>query len=93
MRIYMQTSPTTDKPLRFCHLLLQEDLIKGWTLIRELGNQGAAGQVVRSYFISRAGAEQALLKERNRLIKRGFRVMLTDGSHEKMAASDNRNYS
>jgi len=37
MRIYMQIPPVGDKAPRYYHLHLQEDLLEGWTLIREWG--------------------------------------------------------
>ena len=45
MRIYMQIPPEGDKAPRFYHLHLQEDLLEGWSLIREWGYQGARGRV------------------------------------------------
>ncbi|MBT3197371.1 MAG: hypothetical protein HN344_06580, partial [Gammaproteobacteria bacterium] len=40
MRIYMQTPPLEGVPPRFYQLQIQEDLLDGWTLIRESGIQG-----------------------------------------------------
>jgi len=75
MRIYMQIPPEGDKAPRYYHLLLQEDLLEGWTLIREWGYQGAAGRVKREHFADHAAAEAALLKVRDEQIQRGFRVV------------------
>ena len=79
MRIYMQTPPEGDKPPRFYHLLLQEDLLEGWTLIMESGNQGASGRVRQQYFVDREAAESALMQARDAQLKRGYRVMFSQG--------------
>ena len=43
MRIYMQTPVGEDAAPRYYHLHLQEDLLEGWTLVRESGRQGSSG--------------------------------------------------
>jgi predicted DNA-binding WGR domain protein len=75
MRIYMQIPPEGHKAPRYYHLHLQEDLLEGWTLIREWGYQGASGRVKREHFADHATAETALLKIRDEQIKRGYRVV------------------
>ena len=51
MRIYMQLIPENEgETLRFYHIMLQQDLLGGWTLIRESGRQGARGRVQREHF-------------------------------------------
>ena len=75
----MQTPASPDKPPRFYHLLLQEDLLEGWTLIVEWGNQGAAGRVRRQYFVDSEAAMHALLQARDAQLKRGYRVMFAQG--------------
>ena len=47
MRIYMQTRSEDSGPLRFYQLSLQQDLLGGWTLYREWGNQGARSSMKR----------------------------------------------
>ena len=79
MRIYMQTMPSADQPLRFCHLLLQQDLLDGWTLVRESGRQGGSGRVRRDHYPSRDAAEEALIKARDQHGKRGYRVVFAEG--------------
>ncbi|MHB8747105.1 MAG: WGR domain-containing protein [Gammaproteobacteria bacterium] len=79
MRIYMQSLVAADKPPRFYHLLLQEDLLEGWTLVVEWGNQGAAGRVRREYFIDREAAENALLQVRDAQLQRGYHVVFAQG--------------
>ena len=82
MRIYMQTQPNADKPLRFCHLHLQKDLLGGWTLIRESGQQGARGKVTREHFNHHEDALTALSTWRDKQINRGFTVVFVEGSTE-----------
>ncbi|MBD3671585.1 MAG: WGR domain-containing protein [Gammaproteobacteria bacterium] len=79
MRIYMQTPPAPDRPPRFYHLFLQEDLLEGWTLVKESGNQGASGRLQRQHFGSREDAQEALVKARDAQIKRGYRVVFSQG--------------
>jgi predicted DNA-binding WGR domain protein len=75
MRIYMQIPTQDDKAPRFYHLHLQEDLLEGWSLIREWGYQGARGRVVREHFPDRESAEAALVRVRDEQLKRGYRVV------------------
>ena len=79
MRIYLQTTPTTNHPPRFCMLSLQQDLMDGWTLVRETGYQGCAGVIQRENFASHEAAELALAHARDDQIKRGYRVTFTSG--------------
>lgn len=75
MRIYMQTQPSSETPPKFCHLILQKDLLEGWTVISETGNQGRAGRVKRQHFEAREAATDALEAQRDMHIKKGFKVV------------------
>ena len=75
----MQTVADADKFPRFYQLLLQEDLINGWTLVREWGQQGAAGRVKKDHFACREDAQRALLKVRDAQLQRGYRVVYMRG--------------
>jgi len=76
----MQTvNDEAEKKPRFYQLVLQEDLINGWTLVREWGNQGSAGRVKKDHFPTRDGALTALLKVRDTQVKRGFKVVYMRG--------------
>ncbi len=79
MRIYMQTPASPDRPPRYYHLHLQQDLLEGWNLVKEWGFQGASGRVVREHFDSREQALQAMLKVRDYQIQRGYQVMFAQG--------------
>lgn len=75
MRIYMQIPPSDEQSPRFYHLHLQEDMIDGWTLLREWGHQGARGRLKREHFADYESAEQAMLKVRDEQLQRGYRVV------------------
>ena len=79
MRIYLQTPPNPEAPPRFYHLFLQEDLIGGWTLVKESGSQGASGRVTKLHFEDRERAEAAMMTARDAQIKRGYRVVFVKG--------------
>ncbi|MDH5184369.1 MAG: WGR domain-containing protein [Gammaproteobacteria bacterium] len=79
MRIYMQTPPGIDKAPRYYHLFLQEDLLDGWTLVKESGNQGSSGRLQRQHFASHEEAQMALVKARDAQLKRGYRVVFAKG--------------
>lgn len=79
MRIYMQTRPLAKEPPRYYHLILQQDLLGGWTLTREWGQQGGRAGAKREVFLDRGAAEAALLAHRDQQLKRGFQVMFFQG--------------
>ena len=79
MRIYLQTPVTDDRPPRFYQLCLQPDLLGGWSLVREWGNQGSGGRVVKDHYPTRDAAEEALMRWRDAQLERGYRVMITEG--------------
>jgi predicted DNA-binding WGR domain protein len=81
MRLYLQTSPSIDGYPRFFHLFLQEDLIDGWTLIKESGRQGLSGKITKIHFDDRDQALNALIKARDAQIKRGYRLVFAKGDH------------
>lgn len=79
MRIYLQTPCDAERPPRFYHLFLQEDLLGGWSLVKEWGFQGASGRMQREHFNSREEALEALLRSRDLQTQRGYRVMFFQG--------------
>jgi len=79
MRVYLQTVPGDDQSPRFCHLQLQPDMLEGWQLVRESGQQGARGSVTRSHHASEEEALAELERQRERLQRRGYRVMFAEG--------------
>lgn len=82
MRIYMQIPALDGKPSRYYQLLILEDLLDGWTLIREWGQQGRSGRVKRDHFETREMAEDALLRVRDSQLKRGFKVVFMQGQDQ-----------
>lgn len=79
MRIYMQTPAIDNKPPRFYHLHLQEDLLEGWTLITETGYQGASGRVKKTYFSHRDDAVDTLIRMRDLQSTKGYRTVFSEG--------------
>lgn len=79
MHIYMQNIAADKKSPRFYHLMLQKDLLEGWTLIREWGIQGSPGRVKRDHHLTREDALTALVGVRNAQLRRGFQVVFTQG--------------
>ena len=82
MRIYMQQIPDdVGQAPRFLHLLIQEDLLEGWSLVREMGYQGKSCRIRRNHFTDYPDAIKAMLKERDTQIKRGYQVVFVEGQH------------
>ena len=80
MRIYMQTPPLEGVPPRFYQLQIQEDLLDGWTLIRESGIQGnRSNNHKETYYECREDAEQALLTLRDQQLRKGFQTTFATG--------------
>lgn len=79
MRIYLQTPHSGDRPPRYYHLFLQEDLLEGWTLVKEWGFQGSSGRIVRQHYPTQEEALDAMLISRDQQIDRGYQVMFTEG--------------
>jgi len=79
MRIYMQTQTEAAEIPRFYQLSLQQDLLGGWTLYREWGLQGARSSMKREIYLDRDSALSAFEKARDSQVKRGFRVVFSQG--------------
>lgn len=82
MRLYMQIPALDDQPARYYQLWLLEDLIDGWTLVREWGQQGRAGRVKKDHFDNRDAAEAALIRVRDTQLNRGFKVVFMQGQDQ-----------
>jgi predicted DNA-binding WGR domain protein len=80
MRIFMQTQPAAQESPKYYHLILQEDLLGGWTLIREWGQLGGRTSMKREVYLERGAAESALTDARDQQLKRGFQVMFAQGA-------------
>ena len=79
MRIYMQTVPGSAEAPRYVQIVLEQDLLGGWTLYRESGVQGGRATLKREQFLERDDAIHALETARDAQIKRGYRVMFSQG--------------
>lgn len=85
MRIYMQTLPeaATEAP-RYVQITLEQDLFGGWTLYRESGVQGGKSTLKREVHVAHVTALVAFAKARDAQLKKGFKVMFSqgqDGAH------------
>ncbi len=85
----MQTIPEREGPLRFFQIQLQEDMLEGWSLIRESGTQGVKeSSLKRIHYECREDAEQALFSLRDQQLRRGYRVTFATGISPAEAGSD-----
>lgn len=80
MRIFLQAPPTGGGAPKYCHLILQQDLLGSWTLLRETGQQGGRASLKREVFFDQESAQSALLAARDQHLRRGFRVMFVEGA-------------
>jgi predicted DNA-binding WGR domain protein len=79
MRLYLQTMPASAEPPRYEQIVLEQDLLGGWTLYRESGTQGGKATLKREQFLEREAAMAAFEKARDAQLKRGYRVMFAQG--------------
>jgi len=77
MRLFMQSPTTGTEAPRYYQIVLQQDLLGGWTLFREWGQQGGRASSKREVFLERDAALVAFEHARDAQIKRGFRVMFS----------------
>jgi predicted DNA-binding WGR domain protein len=75
----MQTQPAGADAPRYYQIALQQDLLGGWTLFREWGQQGARASSKRELYLERDAAMQAFEHARDAQLKRGFHVMFAQG--------------
>lgn len=61
-------------------LMLQQDLLGGWTLISETGQTGGRSTVRREQYLERDQAVQAFENARDRQLKKGFLLMFAQGA-------------
>ncbi|MGH8213695.1 MAG: WGR domain-containing protein [Rhodanobacteraceae bacterium] len=79
MHLYLQTPPAVGASPRYCRIALEQDLLGGWTLYRESGTEGGRATLKRELYLSRDDALTAFEHARDAQIKRGFKVMITQG--------------
>jgi predicted DNA-binding WGR domain protein len=80
MRLFLQQPPQAGEAPKFVNLILEQDLLGGWSLLRESGQTGGRSQLKREQFLDRDQALAAFEKARDQQVKRGFRVMFTQGA-------------
>jgi len=80
MRLFLQQKPNADEAPRYVQLVLQQDLLGGWTLLREAGQIGGRSQLRREQYLERDAAISAFEKARDQQIQRGFQVMFAQGA-------------
>ena len=80
MRLLLQQRPDGHEAPRFVQLMLQPDLLGGWTLLRESGRIGGRSSVRREQYLDQAAAVAALEQARDQQLKRGFQLMFAQGA-------------
>jgi len=83
MRLLLQQRPDGHEAPRFVQLMLQGDLLGGWTLVRESGQMGGRSQLRRELFPDRDAAVAALEHARDAQIKKGFQLMFAQGEESR----------
>ncbi|MGH8121542.1 MAG: WGR domain-containing protein [Rudaea sp.] len=79
MRVFLQTKPASSDAPRYYQIALQQDLLGGWTLTREWGQQGGRVSLKREIFLERDDALAAFEHARDAQLKRGFKLMFSQG--------------
>jgi predicted DNA-binding WGR domain protein len=79
MRVFMQTRPIGADAPRYYQIVLEQDLLGGWTLFREWGQQGARASSKRELYLERDAAVSAFEHARDLQLRRGFQVMFAQG--------------
>ena len=80
MRLLLQQKPVAGEAPKYVQLILQQDLLGGWTLLRETGHIGGKAQLRRELFLDPDAALAAFEKARDAQVKRGFLVMFAQGA-------------
>jgi predicted DNA-binding WGR domain protein len=80
MRLLLQQRPDSREAPRFVQLMLEPDLLGGWTLIRETGLIGSRSQLRREQYLDQASAQAAFEQARDAQLKKGFQLMFAQGA-------------
>ena len=81
MRLFLQQLPVGNEPPRFVQLVLEQDLLGGWTLMREVGQIGGKSQLRKEQFLERDQAFAAFEKARDQQVDKGFQIMFAHGEN------------
>lgn len=79
MRLFMQTPAEPNHAPRYYQIVLQQDLLGGWTLYREWGQQGGRASSKREVYLERDDALAAFEHARDTQLRRGFHVTFSQG--------------
>ena len=79
MRLLLQQRPVAGEAAKYVQLTLQQDLLGGWTLLRESGQIGGKSQLRRELFLERGAALTAFEAARDAQVRKGFQVMFAQG--------------
>lgn len=80
MRLLLQQHPDGREAPRFVQLMLEGDLLGGWTLVRESGQIGGRSTLRRDQYLDQATALAALEHARDMQLKKGFQLMFAQGA-------------
>ena len=80
MRLLLQQRPVAGEIPKYVQLILQQDLLGGWLLLRETGQIGGKASLKKEQFLEQDAALRAFEKARDAQIKRGFQVMFAQGA-------------
>ena len=80
MRLLLQQRPGGPEAPRFVQLMLERDLLGGWTLVRESGQVGGRSSVRREQFMEQGEALAALEHARDLQLRKGFQLMFAQGA-------------
>lgn len=80
MRLLLQQRPDGREAPRFVQLMLERDLLGGWTLVRESGQVGSRSTVRREQFLEQGQALAAFEHARDLQLKKGFLLMFAQGA-------------
>lgn len=75
----MQNHADAGEAPRYYQIDLQQDLLGGWTLYREWGQQGSRSSSKREVYLERDAAINAFESARDTQLRRGFQVMFSRG--------------
>ena len=82
MRVLMQQPPQGQESPRYVSISLQQDLLGGWTLLRESGLIGGKSQLKREQFLETESAIDAFENARAAHTNKGFQVVFVQGAAE-----------
>ncbi len=78
----MQTRPAGSESPRYYELVLQQDLLGSWQLYREWSTPAGRSSSKHELFLDRDSALAAFDRVRDAQLKRGFRIMFSQGSEQ-----------